>query len=75
MTRELALTPLNSTEVRVLKPPPFIVTTVPAAPDVGVNDVIAGLVSVKIPKLVAVPPGENTEINPEVAFVGTVTVN
>ena len=72
-----ASTPLNLT---VLVPcgaapkfVPVIVTEVPTAPPPGVNEVIVGGgKTVKVPLLVAVPPGVVTERVPVVAPDGTV---
>ncbi len=78
---EVAETPLNLTEVVVnpvpLKFEPLIVTEVPTGPEVGENELIVGaggLVTVKLPELVAVPPGVVTLILPVVAPDGTVAV-
>src|SRR6266850_1115281 len=50
-----------------------MVTLVPTGPLAGVKPVIVGgLITVKLPALVAVPPGVVTLIVPVVALVGTV---
>jgi hypothetical protein len=69
----VAPTPPNRTAVAPVKLVPVIVTTVPARPLVGVNDVIVGAtpVTVKFVALVAVPPGVVTVIRPVVAPDGT----
>ena len=67
----VAVTPLNLTEVVPVKPVPVSVTVVPTGPCVGVNEVIVGgTFSVKLELLVAVPPGVVTEIGPVPAPVG-----
>ncbi len=68
---------MNLTEVAPVRFEPLIVTDVPTGPLVGENEVILGaaeLVTVKVPELVAVPPGAVTLIFPVVAPEGTVTV-
>src|SRR5439155_20198203 len=64
------------TEVAPVKLVPLIVTWVPTGPLVGVKELIVGgeAVTVKLPALVAVPPGAVTLIDPEVAPLGTVAV-
>src|SRR5204863_1243689 len=64
------------TEVAPVKLVPLIVTWVPTGPLVGVKELIVGgeAVPVKLPALVAVPPGVVTLIDPEVAPLGTVAV-
>jgi hypothetical protein len=60
-----------------LKFVPMMITVVPTAPDVGVNDVMVGKVldvTVKLVELVAVFPPTVTVIVPVVAPVGTVVV-
>ena len=60
----------NWTPVAPVKLLPVMVTEVPAAPDVGVNDVIAGVVAYeKLPLEVAVPPGAVTAIATAVLLV------
>ena len=60
----------NWTAVVPVKLLPVMVTEVPAAPDVGVNDVIAGVVAYeKLPLEVAVPPGAVTAIATAVLLV------
>src|SRR6185436_12500467 len=76
-TLKAAEVPLNSTRVVPVKFVPVIVTLVPTGPLVGANEVIVGAgggvcVTVKLPLLVAVPPGVVTPIRPVVAPVGTV---
>jgi hypothetical protein len=67
---------LNFTSVAPVKPVPLIVTTVPASPNVGENDVIVGgapAVTVKLSGLEeSVPSGVVTTIGPVVAVEGTV---
>jgi hypothetical protein len=73
----LAAVPLNFTEVVPVKFVPSIVTVVPLGPLVGENDVIVGDpvgVTVKLPVLVAVPPGVVTLIRPVMAPDGTTAV-
>ncbi len=72
----VADTPPNFTEVAPVKPVPVMVTTVPALPAVGVNDVIVGFapVTTKSLALVAVPAGVVTLILPVVAPEGTLVV-
>src|SRR5437588_10237243 len=70
---KLALAPLNATRVAPVKLVPLIVTLVPTGPLAGVKLVIVGgLITVKLPALVAVPPGVVTLTVPAVAPVGTV---
>ena len=65
----------NLTAVAPSKPVPSIVTELPTGPEAGVNPVIVGGgMTVKLPVLVAVPPGVVTEICPELAPAGTVAV-
>ena len=73
MTVKVALAPLKATRVVPLKLLPLMVTLVPTGPLAGVKPVIVGgLMTVKLPALVAVPPGVVTLIVPVVAPVGTV---
>jgi hypothetical protein len=68
-----ALTPLNVTAVAPMKLAPLTVTLVPTGPLAGVKLVIVGgLITVKLPALVAVPPGVVTAMGPVVAPAGTV---
>jgi hypothetical protein len=71
-----AVTPLNLTVLVPWLAPKFVpvmVTEVPTGPPPGVNDVIVGGGrTVKVPLLVAVPPGVVTESVPVVAPTGTV---
>jgi hypothetical protein len=72
ITEKLAALPLNVTEVIPPKFVPVIVTFVPTSPLAGVKDVIVGGYStLKLPALVAVPPGVVTLIGPVVAPAGT----
>jgi hypothetical protein len=72
-TTKLALTPLKVTAVTPVKFVPLTATLVPTGPLVGVKPVIVGgLTTVKLPALVAVPPGVVTLIAPVVAPAGTV---
>jgi hypothetical protein len=65
----------NLTAVVPVKPVPSIVTEVPTRPESGEKPVIdGGGMTVKVPELVAVPPGVTTEICPELAPSGTVAV-
>src|SRR6266480_1315455 len=74
-TVKLALVPLNSTALAPVKLVPLIVTLVPTGPLPGVKLVIVGgLITVKLPALLAVPPGVVTLIGPLVAPAGTVVV-
>jgi len=68
-----AAVPLNVTAVAPVSVVPVMVTTAPTGPVAGVNETIAG-VGVKLPALVAVPPGVVTEIVPAVTPAGTVAV-
>ena len=61
---------MNFTAVVPVKFRPLIVTLVPTGPLVGVKLVIVGA-TVKLPALVAVPPGVVTLSVPVVAPVGT----
>ena len=70
---KLALTPLNVTAVAPVKSVPLMVTLIPTGPIGGVKLVIVGgLITVKVPALVAVPPGVVTLIVPVVTPAGTV---
>ncbi len=63
--KEAAATPPKVTAVTPVKLVPVMVTTVPAAPLLGENEVIVGAgMKVKVPVLVAVPPGLVTVIAP-----------
>ena len=60
-----AALPPNFTTLAPLKPLPLMVTTVPAPPPLGVNEVMVGAgMKVKVPALLAVPPGVVTLIVP-----------
>jgi hypothetical protein len=73
VTVKLALAPLKLTAVTPVKFVPLIVTLVPAGPLVGVKPVIVGGIStVKLPALIAVPPGVVTLSGPVIAPAGTV---
>ena len=73
MTVKVALAPLKATTVVPGKFVPLMVTLVPTGPLAGVKPVIVGrLITVKLPALVAVPPGVVTLIVPVVAPAGTV---
>src|SRR5207244_12931165 len=73
VTVKLALTVLNVTPVAPVKLVPLMVTLVPTGPLAGVKLVIVGgLITVKLPALVAVPPGVVTLIVDVVAPVGPV---
>ena len=70
---KLALTPLNVTDVAPVKFVPLIVTLVPTGPLAGAKlEIVGGLTTVKLPLLVAVPPGVMTLSGPVVAPAGTV---
>ena len=71
MTVKLALTPLTRTAVAPLSVVPLIVTLLPTRPLAGEKLVILGI-TVKLPALVAVPPGVVTLSGPVVAPAGTV---
>ena len=74
-TAKLAAVPLNFTLVVPVKLVPVTVTSMPTGPLVGLNEVIVGAcVTVKSPKLVAVPAGFVTLIFPVVAPTGTVVL-
>src|SRR3972149_5735547 len=65
----------NLTAVAPSKPVPSIVTSVPTGPEVGEKPLIeGGGMTVKLPELVAVPPGVMTDICPELAPAGTVAL-
>jgi hypothetical protein len=68
-----AIAPLNRTDVAPVSAVPVIATLVPTGALVGLKPVIAGA-TVKLPALVAVPPGVVTEIGPVGAPAGTVAV-
>ena len=74
-TANLAFTPLNLTTVVPERFEPVIVTVVPTAPLTGAKLLIVGVVTVKLPLLVAVPEGVVTVILPVVAPIGTVAVS
>ena len=68
-----ALTPLNLTAVAPMKFVPPIVTLVPTGPLAGAKLVIVGgFTTVKLPALLAVPPGVVTLSGPVVAPAATV---
>ena len=70
---KLAGVPLNATAVAPVKFVPSIVTLMPTAPLCGVKSVIVGgCITVKLPALVAVPPGPVTLSGPLAAPAGTV---
>ena len=76
-TENVALTPLNLTEVAPVKLVPLILTDVPTGPLVGLKDEIVGAapaVTVKLVELVAVPAGVVTLIGPVVAPDGTLVL-
>ena len=73
MTVKVALAPLKATLVAPVKLVPLMVTLVPTGPLAGVKLlIVGGLITVKLPALVVVPPGVVTLIVPVVAPVGTV---
>jgi hypothetical protein len=66
---------LKATLVAPVKFVPVIVTVVPAGPLVGLKPpIVGGLITVKLPLLVVLPPGVVTLIGPLVAAVGTVAL-
>src|SRR3989442_10446949 len=68
-----ALTPLNRTALAPVKLVPLMVTLVPTGPLAGVKLVtVGGVTTVKLPALLAVPPGVVTLIGPLEAPAGTV---
>ena len=68
----MELVPLSLTDVAPVKLVPLTTTVVPTGPLVGEKPVIAGAgITVKLPALVAVPPGVVTAIVPVVAPEGT----
>ena len=70
---KVALAPLKATRVVPVKLAPLMVTLVPTGPLAGVKLVmVGGLITVKVPALVAVPPGVVTLMVPVVAPAGTV---
>ena len=72
MTVKVALTLLNATAVVPVKFVPLMVTLVPMGPLAGVKLlIVGGLITVKLPALLVVPPGVVTLIVPVVAPVGT----
>ena len=69
MTVKLEFAPLKATPVVPEKLVPLMATLVPTGPLAGVKPVIVGgLITVKLPALVAVPPGVVTLIVPVVAL-------
>ena len=72
---KLALAPLNSTALALVKLVPLIVTLVPTGPLPGVKlEMVGGLITVKLPALLAVLSAVVTLIGPVVEPVGTVAV-
>lgn len=72
---KVVATPLNLTDVVPVKLVPVIVTLDPVVPLAGVNPLIlgiAGTMTEKAPEEVTVPPAVVTEIDPDVAPLGTV---
>ena len=71
----VAPVPLKATTVAPVRFVPVITTLVLTGPLVGLKLLIVGAwTTVKLPALVAVPPGVVTEIVPVVAPAGTVAV-
>ena len=69
--KDVAVVPSNWTAVAPVKLVPVMVTMVPIGPPVGVKLVIVGAgITVKLPALVAVPPGVVTLTVPVVAPSG-----
>ncbi|HYR17113.1 MAG TPA: hypothetical protein VEQ67_23290, partial [Mycobacterium sp.] len=67
--------PLNRTALAPVKFVPLMVTLVPTGPVVGVKlEIVGGLMTVKLPVLLAVPPEVVTLIGPVAAPAGTVAV-
>ncbi len=73
-TVNTAAVPLNVTAFTLMKFVPMIVTEVPTGPEVGENEAMVGVVTVKMLGLEAVPLGVVTRMNPVVAPAGTVAV-
>ena len=68
--------PPNVTAVAPVKLVPVMVTEVPAKPDAGVNELIVGAgIKVKVPLLVAVPPGVVTETVPVLPLATTAVID
>ncbi len=67
----VADTPLNFTEVALDNVVPVMVTEVPTGPDVGKNDVTAGVTVKLVAEAGLVPPAVVTVILPVVAVAGT----
>jgi hypothetical protein len=72
-TTNVALMPLNRTDVTPAKLAPAIATLEPGMPVAGVNPVIRGA-AMKLAVLAAVPMGVATRIGPVVASAGTTAV-
>jgi hypothetical protein len=77
LTVKTAGTPLKATPVVSVRCDPLTVTVVPGSPLDGESELIAGdrTVTVKLPPLVAVPPGVVTATCPLVAVDGTLAVS
>jgi hypothetical protein len=74
-TVKLALVPLNRTALAPVKFVPLMLTLVPTGPLPGVKlEIVGGLMTVKLPVLLAVPPAVVTLIGPVAAPAGTVAV-
>ena len=65
---------MNITDDAPVKFPPEIIMAAPTPPDVGENEEIPVLVTVKVPELFDVPPDVVTLTFPEVELLGTVAV-
>src|SRR5260221_10253070 len=74
LTVNVAGSPLNETDVAPVKAEPVIVTPVPAAPEVGANEVMAGVTVKRIVVVKGPLPGVVTVMGPVAAPAGTVVV-
>ena len=76
ITVNKAFTPLKETDVALVKPVPNMVIDSPTPPEIGLKLVTtgAGITTVKLDELLAVPTEVTTEIGPVVAVVGTVAL-
>jgi hypothetical protein len=73
ITEKPAAVPLNLTDVAPVRFVPLIATLVPTNPLVGEKpEIVGGSSTVKLPALVAVPPGVVTLSGPVVVPAGTV---
>jgi len=74
LTVNVAGTPLNETAVAPVKAEPVIVTPVPAAPEIGVKEVMAGVTVKRVVVVKGPLPGVVTVMGPVAAPAGTVVV-